>query len=72
MDKVYEVHIRSELSADDIDKLEKGIDIGDTNDDGWPDTNLDLDGDGKADVDLDTNNDGKADLNLDTDGDKVM
>ena len=40
VDKVYEVHIRKELSESDITKLEEGIDIGDTNDDGTPDLTL--------------------------------
>ncbi|WP_034452224.1 pseudouridine synthase [Butyrivibrio sp. AE2032] len=34
VDKVYEAHLAKELSQDDIDRLEKGLDIGDTNDDG--------------------------------------
>ena len=36
VDKVYEVHIRKRLSDSDIKRLERGIDIGDTNDDGTP------------------------------------
>ncbi len=34
--KVYEVHLKKELSDKDIEKLEKGVDIGDRNDDGSP------------------------------------
>ncbi len=34
VDKVYEVHLRSELLRDDIDQLESGVDIGDKNSDG--------------------------------------
>ena len=40
VDKVYEVHLRDELSQADIDKLEKGVDIGDKNDDGSVDLTL--------------------------------
>lgn len=41
----------------------------DTNNDGWPDTNLDLDGDGIADIDIDSDEDGLIDLNIDKNGD---
>ncbi len=34
VDKVYEVHIRKELSDMDITRLQEGVDIGDKNDDG--------------------------------------
>lgn len=34
VDKVYEVHIKESLSDEDIKKLQNGVDIGDTNDDG--------------------------------------
>ena len=34
VDKVYEVHIKNNLSEKDIKKLEDGVDIGDKNDDG--------------------------------------
>ncbi|MCR5556922.1 MAG: rRNA pseudouridine synthase [Butyrivibrio sp.] len=40
VDKVYEVHIRKELSDGNIRQLEDGIDIGDTKDDGTPDLTL--------------------------------
>ncbi len=43
----------------------------DTNNDGWPDTNIDLDGDGVADINIDVDNDGSPDLNIDTNGDGV-
>lgn len=36
VDKTYEVHIRKELSQKEISLLEKGVDIGDANDDGSP------------------------------------
>ena len=36
VDKTYEVHLRKELSDEDIRLLEDGIDIGDTRDDGTP------------------------------------
>ncbi|SFB67564.1 pseudouridine synthase [Butyrivibrio sp. YAB3001] len=36
VDKVYEVHLEHELSDKDIQNLEKGVDIGDKNDDGTP------------------------------------
>lgn len=41
----------------------------DTNGDGWPDLNIDLDGDGKPDVDIDTDGDGVPDMNIDINGD---
>ncbi|SCY67412.1 pseudouridine synthase [Butyrivibrio sp. INlla14] len=34
VDKVYEVHLASSLSEEDIDKLQKGLDIGDKKDNG--------------------------------------
>ena len=34
VDKVYEVHLAKELSQNDIDRLQKGIDIGDKKDNG--------------------------------------
>ncbi len=34
VDKIYEVHIEHEVSDDDIKRLESGVDIGDTNEDG--------------------------------------
>ncbi len=36
VDKVYETHIRHELSDDDIKHLEEGVDIGDRTEDGTP------------------------------------
>ena len=38
--------------------------------DGDPDLNIDTDGDGECDVNCDTNSDGKPDINIDVDGDK--
>ncbi len=40
VDKVYEVHLRDPLSESDAQKLEKGVDIGDRNDDGSVDYTL--------------------------------
>ncbi len=40
VDKVYEVHIASALSQPEINKLEKGVDIGDRKDDGSVDYTL--------------------------------
>ena len=40
VDKEYEVHLKKELSDDDIDKLTKGVDIGDVRKDGTPDITL--------------------------------
>lgn len=40
VDKVYEVHIDHELSQDDIDKLENGVNIGDKKEDGTIDYTL--------------------------------
>jgi len=36
VDKTYEVHLKKNISDDDIKRLEEGIDIGDTKDDGSP------------------------------------
>lgn len=40
VDKVYEVHLKNELSDADIRKLEAGVNIGDYKDDGTPDITL--------------------------------
>ncbi len=40
VDKTYEVHIRSSLTQKDIERLEKGVDIGDKDDLGRPDYTL--------------------------------
>lgn len=40
VDKEYEVHIDHELSDDDINSLEKGVDIGDVKKDGSPDITM--------------------------------
>lgn len=40
VDKEYEVHIDHELSDDDINRLEKGVDIGDVKKDGSPDITM--------------------------------
>lgn len=36
VDKTYEVHLEKEISDEDIEKLEKGVDIGDVKDNGEP------------------------------------
>ncbi len=55
-----------------VDKICKKNQVNcDTNNDGWPDKNLDLDGDGIADIDIDTDEDGVADLNLDINRDGI-
>ena len=41
----------------------------DTDNDGKPDLNIDVNGDGKADLNVDVDNDGKPDYNIDTNGD---
>ena len=71
-EQIFNVVVDDEIINPINVKDENGVCIlnCDTNDDGWPDTNLDLDGDGKADVDLDTNNDGAPDMNIDISGDK--
>ena len=40
VDKIYEVHIKNELTEHDIQKLQQGVDIGDKKDDGSPDYTL--------------------------------
>ena len=40
VDKVYEVHLKNDISSDDIAKLENGVDIGDKKDDGSKDLTL--------------------------------
>ena len=40
VDKEYEVHLSHDLSDEDIDKLTKGVDIGDVKKDGSPDITL--------------------------------
>lgn len=54
VDKEYEVHLKNEISDSDIDKLTKGVDIGDVKKDGTPDITLpasikrgDTDGEGR-------------------------
>ena len=40
VDKIYEVHLKKELSDSELSKLEEGVDIGDKKDDGTPDITL--------------------------------